>query len=477
MAELATISGVLNRGRVAPTFADDGDFTIAGDLGTQPGIDDDVGADIREEHADSSIAMVCRATYHPTIAPSRQERRQFPNQQASSRMSEKAFAPLITIGPRVRKSPFFDATVRYGAKAFTVYNHTYMPTTYSDPVSEYWSLVNDVTLWDVTCQRQIAIEGPDAFKLIQYLTPRDMSKCQLGQCQYMVITDGEGGIVNDAVMLRIEENRYWLSPGDGDVLLWIGGVATASDLDVRISEPDVSPLQLQGPKSPHVARDLLGDDILQMKYYRCEERTLDGMPLIVSRTGWSGELGFELYLRDGKFGDQLWETVMEAGKPYNIAPAAPNTIRSVEGGLLSYFSDITRSDNPFTFGYDWMIDFSQEYDFIGKQALLRISDAGPERRFVGVELQGDMPEGSNGEFWNIVSQNVKVGHITRIVYSPRLEKNIGFANIPAEMSAIGSELTAVTPSGDKLLTVCEWPWIPAQKKMPTELSGSPKTGR
>ena len=174
-------------------------------------------------------------------------------------------APLISIGPRVRKSPFFDATIRYGAKAFTVYNHTYMPTVYTDPVEEYWGLVRDVTLWDVTCQRQVEIDGPDAFKLIQYLTPRDMSKCQVGQCQYMVITDDDGGIVNDAVMLRVEENRYWLSPGDGDVLLWVGGVAVASGLDVRVSEPDVSPLQLQGPKSPMVAKELFGEEFLDLE--------------------------------------------------------------------------------------------------------------------------------------------------------------------------------------------------------------------
>jgi len=384
-------------------------------------------------------------------------------------MSGKSSAPLIAIGPRVHKSPYFEATLRYGAKAFTVYNHTYMPTMYSDPVSEYWSLVNDVTLWDVTCQRQIEVEGPDAFKLIQYLTPRDMSKCKVGQCQYMVITDDEAGIVNDAVMLRVEENRYWLSPGDGDVLLWIGGVAVASGLNVRVTEPDVSPLQLQGPKSPHVARDLFGDDILDMKYYWCEERTLDGIPLVVSRTGWSGELGFELYLRDGKFGDQLWEKVMQAGKPYNITPAAPNTIRSVEGGLLSYVSDITREDNPYTFGYDWMIDFSQESDFIGREALMKIRDKGADRRFVGVEMDGDLPGGSNGEFWSIVAHNVKIGHVTRLVRSPRLEKNIGYANIPANMAEIGTDLTVVTPSGENTLTVCEWPWFPAQKKMPQDI--------
>ena len=341
-----------------------------------------------------------------------------------------------------------------------------MPTVYAGMLSEYWSLVNDVTLWDVTCQRQVEIEGPDAFKLIQFLTPRDMSRCQVGQCQYMVITDDEGGIVNDAVMLRVEENRYWLSPGDGDVLLWAGGVAVASGLDVRVTEPDVSPLQLQGPKSPQVARELFGDDILKMKYYWLEEKTLDGIPLVVSRTGWSGELGFELYLRDGRYGDQLWETVMEAGKPYDIAPIAPNQIRSVEGGLLSFASDITRDDNPYTLGYDWMIDFDQEFEFIGRKALMQINKDGPKRRLVGVEMSGDPLAEPNGEFWKIVAQGVEVGHVTRILHSPRLEKNIGYANVPVQLAENGTIMCLQTPNGERELTVCEAPFVPAEKKIP-----------
>lgn len=384
-------------------------------------------------------------------------------------MKNSTPAPTISFGPRVRKSPFFAATLRNGAKSFTIYNHTYMPTMYRDPVAEYWSLVTDVTVWDVSCQRQVEIRGPDAFDLIQLLSPRDMSKCRVGQCQYMVITDNDGGIVNDAIMLRIDENRYWLSPGDGDVLLWVTGVAVASGMNVQVVEPDVSPLQLQGPKSPHVARDLFGRDILTLKYYCCREATLDGIPLLVSRTGWSGELGFELYLRDAKFGDQLWEKVMEAGKPYDISPIAPNTIRSVEGGLLSYGSDITRADNPYVFNYDWMIDFSQDRNFIGQEALRKMAKSGPARRFVGVELDGDMPEGSNGEFWSIVAQGEQVGRITRIVHSPRLNKNIGYANVPANLAEIGTGLEALTPSGQKMLTVCDWPWIPAQKKLPENL--------
>jgi len=354
---------------------------------------------------------------------------------------------------------------------FTIYNHTYMPVSYGDSVAEYWSLVNDVTLWDVTCQRQIEITGPDAFRFIQYLTPRDMSRCQVGQGQYMLLTDENGGIINDAVLLRLEEQKFWVSPGDGDVELWALGVAVGSGMDVHIHIPDVSPLQLQGPKSPLVARDLFGDWALDMKYYWLQETELDGIPLVVSRTGWSGELGYELYLCDGRYGDRLWDRVMEAGKPYGIVPAAPSAIRSVEGGILSYVSDITRNDDPFVLGFDRLIDLDQPDDFIGKPALQKIRAAGPRRRLVGVDIGGAPFAGGNGEYWPVKNAGDRIGHVTRCLYSPRLERNIGFANVPVEFAASGTELVLQTPEDERPAVVCDVPWFPAQKKIPDALRG------
>jgi len=384
-------------------------------------------------------------------------------------MNETKSPPHISFGPRVHKSPFFDATLRYGAKAFTIYNHTYLPASYGDNVADYWSLVNDVTLWDVACQRQVQISGPDAFKFVQFLTPRDMSKCEIGQCQYMALTNQDGGIVNDAILLRIEKNLFWLSPGDGDVLWWAMGVAVNSGLDVEVSGPDVSPLQLQGPKSPLVARELFGNWAVEMKYFRLRETELDGIPLVVSRTGWSGELGYELYLRDGQYGDVLWERVMEAGRPFNIAPTAPSTIRSIEGGLLSYASDITLADNPYVIGMGGFVDFDQPGDFVGKAALQEIASAGPERRLVGVEIGGDALDTPNEEFWDVSVADKKIGHITRCTHSPRLEKNIGWANVAIEYADIGTELVVTSPSGDRNAVVCEAPWFKPQIKIPDEM--------
>ena len=384
-------------------------------------------------------------------------------------MSETKAPPLISIGPRVHKSPFFDATLRYGAKAFTIYNHTYLPASYGDNVADYWSLVNDVTLWDVSCQRQVQISGPDAFEFIQFLTPRDMSTCEVGQCQYLVLTNQDGGIVNDAILLRVEENLFWLSPGDGDVLWWAMGVAVNSGLDVEISEPDVSPLQLQGPKSPLVARELFGDWAVELKYFRLREAELDGIPLVVSRTGWSGELGYELYLRDGQYGDALWERIMQAGKPFNIAPTAPSTIRSIEGGLLSYASDITLADNPYVIGMGGFVDLDHPGDFVGRAALQKIAAEGARRRLVGVEIDGDALQVPNEEFWEISVAGNTTGHITRCAFSPRLEKNIGWANVPIEYADIETELVVASPAGDRSAVVCEAPWFKPQIKIPDEM--------
>jgi glycine cleavage system aminomethyltransferase T len=293
-----------------------------------------------------------------------------------------------------------------------------------------------------------------------------MSKCEVGQGKYLFMTDEEGGIINDAVMLRLGQQKFWLSPGDGDVLLWTTGVAVNSGMDVKIVEPDVSPLQLQGPKSPQVARSLFGDWASQLEYYRLRETTLDGIPLVVARTGWSGELGYELYLRDRRLGEQLWQRVMEAGEKYNIAAIAPSTIRSVEGRLLSYQSDITRDDNPFVLGMDRFVDLDQSGDFIGRKALERIKAAGAERFLAGIEVHGEPFAEPNDQFWRVSAGGRKIGHITRCVYSPRLEKNIGFANIPIEYAVVGSDLELETPLGARSVTVCESPWFPARTRIP-----------
>lgn len=382
-----------------------------------------------------------------------------------SHLSTPAKNPMISIGPRVRKSPYFDATLRWGAKAFTVYNHMYMPTHYGDPLAEYWSLVRDVTLWDVSCQRQIVIKGPEALDFMELLTPRDLEDCPSHRCLYVVLTDENGGIVNDAVLMRMRENEFWLSPGDGDVVLWAQGIATQSGMDVTIVEGEIYPLQLQGPKAPHVAYRLFGQAVLDMGYYHVIETEWNGIELALSRTGWSGELGYELYLQDAALGTRLWESVMAAGEAFNIAPAAPNTIRSIEGGLLSYVSDIRRQDNPFTIGLDRLVHLDKKAEFIGREALRRIKTEGTARKLVGIEIEGE-PISHNENFWPILQQGVKTGHVSRCAWSPRLERNIGWANVASAATAPGTRLAIESPDGLRTAEVVRAPWFPAEKSIP-----------
>ncbi|MBF0277963.1 MAG: dimethylsulfoniopropionate demethylase [SAR324 cluster bacterium] len=352
----------------------------------------------------------------------------------------------LRISQRIRKSPFFDATIRWGASEFTVYNHMMMPFCYESYEADYWKLVSNVTLWDVACERQIEITGPDALQLAEYMTPRDVSKCKIGQCQYALITAEDGGIINDPVLLRLGEQHFWFSLADSDALLYAKGIAQGLGLDVTIKEPDVSPLAIQGPNNLPLMEALFGDWIKQLGFFRFRETELDGIPLIVARSGWSKQGGFELYLRDGMYGDQLWEKIMEVGKPYDLAPASPNPIERIEGGLLSYGSDMTIENNPFELHLSKYCHLDKKADFIGREALLRIKAEGAKRYLVGLEIQGEeFPACEN--HWPVYRQNLPCGMVTSAIHSPRLKKNIALSVLSAEYAFLGSKLEVDTPVG------------------------------
>ena len=368
-------------------------------------------------------------------------------------------------GARLRRSPYFDATLRDGCWGYTVYNHTFLPIGYDDLEQEYWKLLNGVTVWDVSVERQVEISGPDGFAFTNLLTPRDLTKCAVGQGKYVIITAEDGGIVNDPVLLRLEENRFWLALADSDVLLWARGVAYGSGMDVEVKELDVAPMQVQGPKSKPVMQTLFGDEVLALDYYWFLDTELDGIPVIVTRTGWSGEVGFELYLRDPSRGTELWDRVMEAGKPHGIAPTGPSDIRRIEAGILNYGIDMTIKENPFEVGLGWQVKLDQEADFIGKEALARIKQEGVSRMLVGVEIGGDRLD-MNDTRWPVRSNGDVIGAITSAVYSPRLEKNIGYAMVPVEYSGLGTSLTAEVPTGEQSITVVPKPFVDPSKEIP-----------
>ncbi|WP_205742708.1 glycine cleavage T C-terminal barrel domain-containing protein [Onishia niordana] len=366
-------------------------------------------------------------------------------------------------GTQIRKSPYFDATVRWGATAFSVYNHMYIPRAFGDPVQNFWNLINTAILCDVAAERQVEITGPDAAIFMQNLTPRDLSGMAVGQCKYILMTNADGGILNDPILLRLAESHFWISLADSDILLWAQGVAINSGLDVTIREPDVSPLQLQGPQSGEIMRTLFGDSILDMRYFWLRELELDGIPLIVSRTGWSSELGYELYLQDGSRGDELWEKIMAAGLPFGLKPGHTSAIRRIEGGMLSYHADADIDTNPYELGLDRLVMPDMEAEFIGKAAMRRIRENGVSRKQVGLRIEGAPLEGPNTFFWPLSHEGETVGKVTSAVYSPRLEQNIALAMVSVEHSQLGTELRVQTSSGPANAMVVEKPFFDPKK--------------
>ncbi len=368
-------------------------------------------------------------------------------------------------GTQIRKSPYFDATVRWGATGFSTYNHMYIPRDFGDPEQNFWNLVNEAILCDVAVERQVEITGPDAARFTQLLTCRDLSTMQVGQCKYILITNAEGGLLNDPVLLRLAEDHFWISLADSDILLWAQGVATHAGMDVSIREPDVSPLQLQGPKSGAIMTALFGDWIEELAYYWLREAELDGIPLVVSRTGWSSELGYEIYLRDGSRGDELWEKIMAVGAPLGLKPGHTSSIRRIEGAMLSYHADATIDTNPFELGLDRLVAVDSDVDFIGKDALRRIRDEGVTRKQVGIVIEMEPLTGPNTTFWPITVGAEHVGEVTSAVWSPRLAQNIALAMVRIDAAEVGTALTIETNLGPKAATVVEKPFYDPKKSL------------
>jgi len=364
-----------------------------------------------------------------------------------------------------RKSPYWERTVEAGCKSWDLYNHMLIPTFYDDDEDEYWHLLKHVTLWDVAVERQVEITGPDATAFTQLLTCRDLSKCEVGQCKYAPLIAPDGGIVNDPILLRLGRDHFWLSLADSDALLYAKGVQALAGLEVTVQEPDVSPLQVQGPKSKPLIRDLFGDEVVNLRYYRCIESDLHGIPVVVSRTGWTGEVGYEIYLRDSSRGLDLWDRVMEAGRPHEIRAIAPSEQRRIEAGIFNYGSDMTIENNPFEItGMERLVEFTA--DFIGRATLERIAVQGVGRKLVGVEFGGEPFRMWLEDFWPVVRDGTAVGRLTSAGRSFRLEKNIGYAWVPAELAEPGTELELQSPGGPVPAVTAALPFLDPGKDIP-----------
>jgi glycine cleavage system aminomethyltransferase T len=365
-----------------------------------------------------------------------------------------------------RRSPYWHRTVQAGCTSWDLYNHMLIPTLYDDDEAEYWHLVNHVTLWDVAVERQVEITGPDAAAFTQLLTCRDLSHCDVMQCKYAPIIAPHGGIVNDPVLLRLDEDRFWLSTADSDAILYALGVQAFAGLDVSIREPDVSPLQVQGPRSKDVIRALFGDEVADLRYYRCWEGSLRDIPVVVSRTGWTGEVGFEIYLCDGARGTELWDHVMDAGRPFAIRAIAPSDQRRLEAGIFNYGNDIRIEDTPLhVTGMERLVE--PGVDHIGREALERVASEGVDRKLVGVEIGGEPFRLWLEEFWVVRHRGQVIGRLTSASHSFRLKKNIGYAWVPIELADPGNEVEVLSPDGPVPAVTATLPFLDPNKEIPT----------
>ena len=364
----------------------------------------------------------------------------------------------ITPSARLRPSPYFEATVAEGVTAFTIYNHMLMPTSFGKPEEEYWRLINGVSQWDVACERQVELRGKDAGRLAQILTVRNLGSCAVGQGKYAPICNHAGNLINDPVVLKVAEDRYWFSIADSNVWFWARAIAAERGLEVEVGEPDVSPLAVQGPKAEDVVASMFGDWVRTMKYFWFRETTLDGVPLILARSGWSKQGGFELYLMDGTQGTKLWNLVREAGQPWDIGVGTPNLSERVESGLLSYGGDTDDRTNPFEVRLGRYVDLDLADHVLGIPALRRIHASGSRRHQLGVVLEGNKPTTLSFVWHPILQNGRKVGDLTNCTWSYRLKQNIGFALISSECAA-GDAVEVVKDGEQEKGTLTELPFI------------------
>ena len=374
---------------------------------------------------------------------------------------------LVQRGARNRRTPYYEAEQRYDPLGYTVYNHMYFPIRFDSFEAEFEALLNDVTVWDVSVEHCLEISGPDGFTFAQLLTPRDLSKCAIGQAKYVLIVDSDGGIINDPVLTRMDENTFWFALASSDALLFARGLKNAyPDLDVTIKEADVAPMQIQGPKSKDLMRDLVGDGVLDIKYYYFKEFDVDGIPVVITRTGWTSEVGYEIYLTDTSRGTELWDKVMKAGEPYKVRPTGPSDIRRIEGAIFNWGADMTYENNPYEMRLDRLVDELPEDACISIAALKKIKATGVGRTINGVEFDGDPFPALNNVKWPILDGGERIGKVTSAIFSPRLKKNIGYAWLPVDESELGTNITVQTEWGERSGTLVEMPFIDPNKQIP-----------
>jgi dimethylsulfoniopropionate demethylase len=358
----------------------------------------------------------------------------------------------LNMSRRIRRTPYTDRVESHGVRGFTVVNHMLLPKAFERTVEEdYWHLREHVQIWDVSCQRQVEIRGPDAARLVQWMTPRPILRAKTGQCLYLPLVDEEGGMINDPVFLKLAEDRFWLSISDSDVLLWAKGLARGANMDVTVEEPPVAPLAIQGPRSADLMAALFGNDIRELGFFRFRLFPFKGKPQVIARTGFSRGDGFEIYLDDPELGAALWDAIWEGGQAFNIAPGCPNLIDRIEAGLLSYGNEMTRENNPFECGFEKYCQLDGSVESLSLDALREIENRGITRRICGLLFDGGLCPPC-GAPWPVYSDEANprwIGQVTSAIHSPFFERNVGLAMVERGFWDTGQKVTVMSSDGQE----------------------------
>tara|TARA_B110000008_G_scaffold276575_1_gene316099 strand:- start:63 stop:1175 length:1113 start_codon:yes stop_codon:yes gene_type:complete len=360
---------------------------------------------------------------------------------------------------RLRSTPYTSRVEKQGVSSYTIYNHMLLPASFEDSLEEtYYHLKEHVQVWDVAAERQVEISGKDSYKLVQLMTCRDLSKSKNGRCYYCPIIDDKGGLINDPIVLRINDEKWWLSIADSDVILFAKGLASGNKFDVKIIEPNVNILAVQGPKSFALMEKIFGKTITELNFFGFDYFNFRGSKQLIAQSGWSKQGGYEIYVEDTNSGLELYDYLFEIGKDFNIKPGCPHLIERIESALLSYGNDMDNNDNPFECGFDKYVNLDSDVEFLGKQELIKIKKDGIKKKLMGVYI--DTKEINITESIKIKDQNNNIiGELRSGVFSPYLGKYICIAMINKPFWEINQNLIINLNDNSFKATVTELPFI------------------
>jgi dimethylsulfoniopropionate demethylase len=365
--------------------------------------------------------------------------------------------PYLTPAIRLRRTPFSRRVEEAGATAYTVYNHMLLASFFRSVEEDYAHLKKAVQVWDVSCERQVEIIGPDALRLLQLTTPRDLSGMADDQCYYIPMVDEEGHMLNDPIAIKLANDRYWVSIADTDMLYYFKGLANGFGLNAKAFEPDVSPLAIQGPKADTLIARVFGEKIANTKFFRYKTIEFQGKKMIIARSGWSHQGGFELYLAGSEYGEPIWDMLFDAGKDLDVRAGGPNLIERIEAGLLSYGNDITIDTTPFEAGLSKYCNLDKATDCLGHSALLAHQD--PNRQIRSISIAG-APVPAITSYWTLKDQDGnRAGHISSATWSPDFETNVAIGMVDRAHWTPGTDLIVETENGEQSATVRDRFWI------------------